>query len=722
MDAVGSFVVRRRRAVLVFWFVVFIIGVAGVGTVTSRLSSTQNLPGLPGFTVSQEVLHTYGTSAFNGDDVLVLHLPASQPAGTASGRADVAAALAPLQRDRSLRVASYLNTGDSHLVADGGRSVLALVFGNNNEPTSYALAARVRAAAPPGTTVAATSGSDLYAGSQHQGLGVLAETLLGGVGALLILALVFGSLLALIPLAVAVVSILTTLLLIGAVTTVASVSNLVEYLVSLIGLGIAIDYSLLVVNRWREERGRGRSNHEAVVAAVGRAGRTAAFSGVTVGVGLLTLIALPIPFLRSLGYAGILIPLVSVAVANTLLPALLATVGPRLEWPRRRRTPSGRPSRAWAGWARTIVRHRAPVALAALALLGVLAVAATGIRAGVPRLGSLSTSGPAATGLATLERDGFPAGAIDPIEVLVKGGPPPAAVAGQLGRLPGASTAITAPGPAWQRDGTSLVEVVPVTSTTNPANTALIRAVSSRMAVMSPKSAITGEGPVELQVLHAFYGRFPLILALVAAISMLVLGFAFRSVVLALKALVLNGLSIGATVGVLVLVWQHGFGSRLIWGVPTTGAVVDFVPLVMFAFLFGLSMDYEVFIVSRMREARDEGRSTDDAVVAGVAHTSRLVTSAAAVLVLAFAALAASPQLSLKMFAAAVAAGILLDATIVRGLLLPAAVSLLGERAWWWPGVGRRPALAAEHVPVGAVPAGSAGRGAGRGFRGRQPL
>ncbi len=151
--------------------------------------------------------------------------------------------------------------------------------------------------------------------------------------------------------------------------------------------------------------------------------------------------------------------------------------------------------------------------------------------------------------------------------------------------------------------------------------------------------------------MHSLYERSPLVLALVALVTLLVLGFAFRSFVLPLKALALNVLSVGATMGILALVWQDGLGSRLIWGTPPTGAVVDFVPLMVFAFLFGLSMDYEVFRVSRMREAHESGSSTDNSIVTGVAHTGRLVTCAAAVLVLAFAALAASPPVSLKMFA-----------------------------------------------------------------------
>jgi RND superfamily putative drug exporter len=229
------------------------------------------------------------------------------------------------------------------------------------------------------------------------------------------------------------------------------------------------------------------------------------------------------------------------------------------------------------------------------------------------------------------------------------------------------------------------VDIVPRSATTAPGNDGFLLATRSRLADIAPRAGATGSGLVELDVVHAFYSRSVLIGALVGLVTLLVLTMAFGSIVLALKALLLNGLSVAAIMGVLVLVWQKGFGSHLLWGIPATGAVVDFVPLMVFAFLFGLSMDYEVFIVSRMREAHDAGSPTDEAVVTGIARTGRLVTSAALVLVLAFAALAASPSVPLKMFATGLGAGILLDATVVRGLLMPALVSLLGDRCWWRP-------------------------------------
>jgi RND superfamily putative drug exporter len=697
MGHLGQFVVRHRRAVLVFWFLVAIVGVAMVGNITSRLSSSETLPGLPSYVASQQILHIYGTGGDNPPVVMVLELPAGQRAETPTGRAEINAALAPLTNNKTLRVLSYTDTGDRRLLAEGGRSTAVLVFGNNNEPTSYTLGAAVRARAPAGMTVAATNYDDLANGSQqNQGLGVLAETFVGAIGALVVLAVVFGSLLALVPLVIAMVSIMGTFLLIGAVTTVAPVSVLVEYLIALIGLGIAIDYSLLVVTRWREERGRGLANHDAVAAAVATAGRTVAFSGVTVGTGLLALVVLPIPFLRSLGYAGILIPLVSVLVATTMLPALLATIGPRLDWPHRRGAPSVHPSGAWAAWARGVVRHRVLAALFALVVLGGLLGVASGMRVGAALPGSLSTSGQAEAGFATLEHDGFPAGMLNPVEVLVPSGESANSVAHKLGQLAGTYTAVAPGGPTWERSGTALVDLVPVTVTTAPGNTPLLDAIHSRLTAIAPRAEATGSGFVEIDILHALYGRSWIILALVALITLVILAISFRSLVLSVKALLLNILSVGATMGLLVLVWQRGFGSHLLWGIPATGAVIDFIPLLVFPFLFGLSMDYEVFVVSRIREAHDAGQKTDEAVVSGVAHTGRLVTSAALVLVLAFAALSAGPNVPLKMFATALAAGILLDATIVRALLLPAVVSLLGERAWWYPARRARATRAAS--------------------------
>ena len=244
-----------------------------------------------------------------------------------------------------------------------------------------------------------------------------------------ILAFVYASFLALLPLLIGGISVLSTFLLVGGLTEITGVSQIVEFLIALIGLGVAIDYSLLVVSRWREERAAGRDNAGAVVQAMNHAGRAVVFSGLTVAIGLLSMIVLPVPMLRSVGYGGVLVPLVSVVVAVTLLPVILATVGPRLDWPRLRTERSA--SRVFSAWARGVYQHRWVAAAAGLAVIGALMLPAMSLHLGGPGSGAEATAGPAHNALSTLTRGGIPSGVITPAEVLVSRAPAPA----QLDRL-----------------------------------------------------------------------------------------------------------------------------------------------------------------------------------------------------------------------------------------------------------------------------------------------
>ena len=682
--------IRHRKMVGLFWLAVAVVGIALIGPIAGRLTSTTGFPGLPSYQAGLAITHTYDNGGTISPTVVVVTLPADERAESARGRAALDATFASLNGEHALRVVSYPAVNDPRLVSPNARAVLGLVYGRNNSLTSAQIAARMRAAAPPGVTVAATGLTALINAPGSGGIGVIGEVALGAIGALLVLILVFGSLLAVVPLILAGVSILATFLLIGAITAFTNVSQLVEYLVALVGLGIAIDYSLLVVTRWREERDRGRTNDEAVVVAMSTAGRAVAFSGVTVGIGLLTLVLLPVPFLRSLGYGGLLIPLVTVIAALTLLPALLSAWGPRLDHrsrraQRRHQRNAGKPSRAWTAWTRAVIHHRVFAITTALIVLVVLLGAASGLRVGETQPTSLARVGSAEQGLRILQREGFPVGLLSPIEILVPDRANPEALAVHLRTIAGVDTVITPTGPAWQRSGTALIDVLPSAPTSSAIDNATVSTVRATVARLAPGAQVAGDGPAEVDIVHALYSRFPLIVAIVALIGLLALIRAFRSVVLPIKAVVLNVLSVGASFGALVLIWQNGYGSRAIWGIPATGVVADFVPLLVFAFLFGLSMDYEVFIVSRIKEAHDAGRSTDDAIVEGLGHTGRLVTSAAIILFLAFAALASGPEVPIKVFATGMGVGILLDATVVRALLVPALVSLLGRWNWWLP-------------------------------------
>jgi RND superfamily putative drug exporter len=286
--------------------------------------------------------------------------------------------------------------------------------------------------------------------------------------------------------------------------------------------------------------------------------------------------------------------------------------------------------------------------------------------------------------LRSLEQAGVPAGVLDPIEVLVPASVSPGRVADRLAALPGVRTAVAPAGPAWRRDGTALVSVQPVAEPSSPAGAATIARVRSAAGAM-PGVMAGGPGALLLDENHAFYGRFPVLIAILAVITIVLLARAFGSLLLPVKAVALNLASVGATYGVLVLVWQHGHGSRAIWGLPATGAITNWVPLIAFAFLYGLSMDYEVFILTRIREERDRAGSTTAGVIEGIGRTGRLVTGAALILFFAFAALSTGPETDLKVMATALGAGILLDATLVRALLVPALIAVFGTWNWWLP-------------------------------------
>jgi RND superfamily putative drug exporter len=710
MPRLTQFLLRHRLAVVAVWLVVLVAGVAAAGAVPGRLSQEYSFPGQEGYEANVAILERYGNGGPGNPLVPVVTLPGGATVDSPGVADALARAFGDLAADPRLRVLAWpATTGDRRLVTDGGRTVYGLVWGpyqpeldEGASGLAAAVTARLRASLPPGWSIQVTGLDQLVADTESQpgDTGVLVETLVGGVGALVVLAFVFGSLLALVPLLVAAVSILAAFLAIFGLTAVTDVSFLVQFLVALIGLGVAIDYSLLLVTRWREELAGGHDREQAVHRAMATAGRSVVTSAGTVAVGLLVLVLLPVPFLRSVGYGGLLIPLASAVVTLTLLPVLLATVGPRLDWPRRALRRDTAASRLWTRWASGVVRHRWLATIAALAVLLPLGVAALGLRLGDPPADSLATSGPAREALARLERAGVGGGILTPIEVLLPAGTNPERAAGRLAEVPGVQAATAPAGSAWHRAGTALVTVLPAAETGGGAGAATVEQVRGLVAAELPGARVGGSGALGIDAGNAIYGAFPLLLVAVALVTFVMLARAFRSLLLAFKAIVLNLLSIGAAYGVLVLVWQEGHGSEAVWGIPATGAIAIWVPLMAFAFLYGLSMDYEVFLLSRMREEHDATGSTGTAVVQGLGRVGRLVTSAALILFLAFASLAAVPEVDVKIMATALGAGILLDATILRALLVPALVALLGRWNWWLPPWAARVLRTTPSVPA----------------------
>src|SRR3954452_23156835 len=422
MERFARLVMHHRRIVSAFWLLMFVGGLLSAGQLGSRWAFDFSLPGQAGDRAGQQVTATYGVSAAD-TYVALITVPQGQTVAEQRDAVDgVFTASVAAVPDLTMRVVDFASTGDPSFVTDDGRTAYALIqapvphtFGSDVQ-TQFE-PALTKAAAEAGFDSGLTSYTQLAAGGESGGTGILVEVLLGAAGALMVLLFVFASFLALLPLLIAAVSILTTFMLVLAVAAFTDVSIIVQFLIALIGLGVAIDYSLLLVSRWREERAHGRSNEDAVVVAMTTAGRAVLASGATVAISLLALLVVNVPALRSVGLAGLLIPLVSVAAVLTLLPALLSSIGPRVDYPRLRHEATA--SRGWSAWARLVVRHRVAAAALAAVLLALLIAPVFSIKLGQSGITSLARNGPNFDALQTLTDGGVGTGVLTPIEVLV---------------------------------------------------------------------------------------------------------------------------------------------------------------------------------------------------------------------------------------------------------------------------------------------------------------
>jgi RND superfamily putative drug exporter len=699
LAGIARFVLCHKRLVAAIWVVLLVAGAAGAGSASKRLTFDFALPGQPGYETAKKIDRIYGNGGQQAPSVLVVTVPRGE-----SVRADAAKIGRAFEGVRvarpELRVVDYGSTHDPRFVTRDGRTTFGLIFapppkGFGSPAESKIATVALRRGLPASYSETATGLQELANSRAQRGPGVFAETMLGALGALAVLAFVFASLLALVPLLIAAFAILTTFLIVLGLTYVGNISAIVEFLIALVGLGVAIDYSLLIVTRWREERAHGRSNHDAVIEAVATAGRAVLVSGLTVAIGLVALIVLPEPAMRSIGLGGMLIPLTAVAVSLTLLPALLGGIGPRVDWPRRRRESQAK--RIWTRWAGLVVRRKWLAASVGVAVLAVLMIPAFSLTTGQTSPEALAKSGPAHDAFERLVGGGVPRGVLTPLEVLTSEGTARATKA-RLASIPGIADAVASEAPDSSRRGTTVLLAIPRRETVNSRTLAPVSAARSALDGIPGAVGIAGSGAIAIDYQHAIFGNFPLMFGLIALFTFVLLARAFRSIVLAAKALLLNLLSLSATFGLMTWFWQEGHGSQAVFGISATGAITFWLPLMIFAFLYGLSMDYEVFILSRVREEYDRTGSTSTAVVEGLGRTGRLVTSAALILFLAFASMASAPNTDIKVFATALGAGILLDATVVRALLLPALVAVLGRWNWWLP------APAARLLRVGQVP------------------
>jgi RND superfamily putative drug exporter len=703
----GHVVVRRRRWVIGAWILLTLFGAYSAQRVSSRWFQSFSIPGYSAYEANERTLKAFG-SGEQAPLVAVFHT-----SGDVTKAAGIPAAIsAAAAVNPGSRTSSYWSTGSRAYLSKDGHTAFAEIYPPGRPTFSSSVKidqvrAALKAAAPSGVTASLTGRDALEAASSGgKGPSVLTEALIGGAGALVILFFVFGTVPAvLIPIAVAVAAILNTFTLVWALTYLTDVSIIVQFLIALVGLGVAIDYALLMIFRFRDELREGEDVETALVETMTHAGRSVIVSGSTVAVGLLSMIVLPLPFIRSIGIGGMLIPAVSVIAAITLLPALLATLGTRINSLRllpRRLVDSGHPEDGlWGRWANLVMRRPWPVAAAGLAIVGLLVFYGVQLNPSEAQAKDLPGTGDAIAGRAALAQAGISPGVLKPFVVLVEHGAQPEPIAAALRAVPGIDGA-AAP-TDWRRGPDSLVEAFPAVDGAAPGIQAIVTRV--HRALDGTDATLGGLAPVDRDFVHAVYGNFPYVLGFVVLLTFVLLARAFRSLVLPLKAAILNLVSLGAAFGIIVFIFQQGHGSMAIWNVHATQSIIPWIPLMIFAFLFGLSMDYEVFMLSRMREAYDETGDTPSAIALGLARTGKLVTSAAAILMFAFFVLSSSPGVDVKQFGIGLAAGIIFDATVIRALLVPALMRLLGDANWWLPGWAARALFLKRERAGGEEPA-----------------
>ena len=691
--------VRRRWSVLLLWVLAAVLVTGLARTSSGEFEADYTAKGADS-TAAARLL----AERFPGQEGVAVELVVQSDAGLTAVRAEVDAVLAGLAgRPGVLGVVAPWQPGGS-VSADGRTGLGAVRLAAEIAEQVPVEQARELIAA---VDAADRSGLELALGGQVPALAEQGEIGSEGIGLLaaaVVLVLTFGAVVAAgLPIAVAVVGLVVSSALIGLLTAVLAVPDWATSLAAMMGIGVGIDYVLLLLTRYREQLARGLDPTAAVVRTMDTAGRAVLVAGATVVLSLLGLAAMGLSYMTGAAVATMVAVAVVVLASLTLFPALLGLLGTRVD--RLRVLPSRRPAGAasggWQRWSLAVQRRPVSALLAGTAVLTLLTAPVLGLRFGFPDSGNepLGTSARTAYDLTV---DAFGPGAAGPLLVVSDSGPDALGELTDLARdLP--SVASVGEPVVTPDGGTAFTTVVPAGSPQDPATESLVQELRDA----APAGVhVGGATAAAVDQTDDVVGRLPLLVGGVVGLSFLLLLAVFRSPAVAGKAAVLNLASIGAAYGVVALVLEGGWAGQLV-GIDTATPLPAFVPVLMFAVLFGLSMDYEVFLMTGVREAWTRTGDARGAVVEGLSRTGRVITAAAAIMVAVFAAFVPSDLVFLKVIGIGLATAILVDATVVRMLLVPAVLQLLGDRAWSLPRwLDRRlPQLHVEGRPDVEVPA-----------------
>jgi putative drug exporter of the RND superfamily len=686
----GRLTVRRRRWVLVAWLVAMV----ALNVVGSRLG---------GETVND--FSVPGTESQAGRDVLEEALPREGARSQAVFQAPEGIAIT----DPALRAgieAFFADVAEQSMVTDVGPVIPSpteprigfsfITFDGDPGEVGSAAGKRLEDAAGPlrAAGIQVEFGGDLRFGEEE--LGSTAEIVGLGV-AIIVLLVAFGSVVAMgLPLATALIGLGTGLGLITIAERFVSIPVVAPTLATMIGLGVGIDYALFIVTRHREHLHRGMTVEESAGRAIATAGQAVLFAGVTVVIAISGLQFVGIGSVAMMGYAIAVTVTVAVVAALTLLPALLGMAGhkiDKLRLPGVKVAAAGDENAPAARWSRHVARHPWPYLLGSIVLLVALLLPFFSIRLGSPDAGN---DPPAATSRKAYDllAEGFGPGFNGPLAVVVERGDAAmesalAAVGEALAADP--EVAFVAPEPLVSDDGqVALLTVFGRSAPQAAATQDLVHRLRSDVLPATVAEAgleqvlVTGSTAFFIDISDKITSRLPVFIGVVITLSFLLLMMVFRSVLVPLKAAIMNLLGIGAAYGVVVAVFQWQWGAGLI-GVEEALPIISFLPMFMFAILFGLSMDYEVFLLSRIREEYLHSGNNTASVATGISHTARVITAAAIIMVSVFGSFAFNGDPTVKMFGIGLAVAIFLDATVIRMVLVPATMQLLGDRNWWLP-------------------------------------
>jgi len=683
LHRLGIFAFRRRRFVLVGWLLA-----AGITFGASMVWSGTPTDGLdvPG-TEAQQAIDTlqreFPQAAAGGASArVVVAAPEGETLAEPSNAAAVADVVGRLGSAPQVTAVSPLDERSTS--PDGRIGIVQVTYAVPADQLTTAAHDALTEALDDARDAGLTAevGGDAVDG----GLALGNAELIGVVVAAIVLLITFGSLVAAgLPLLTALMGVVIGFSGIGLVSAVVDMPSAVSTLALMLGLAVGIDYALFITSRYRSELARGHAQEEAAGRALATAGSAVVFAGLTVIIALVGLMVVNVPFLTAMGLGSAGVVAVAVLIAVTLLPAMFGFAGRRIVGRRARRSPAVRVTEQptlGRRWVSFVLRHPVATLVTAVVVLAIAAVPALELRLGLPDDG-MSAADSSPRKAYDLVSEGVGAGFNGPLTVVVEG-PDVGAVSATVADLPGVAS--VSPARASDSGAVSIFSVVPTAGPNDPATADLVNAIRAATSdVPGGDVSVTGRTAVNIDASEKISDSLLPYLGAIVGLAFLLLMLVFRSVLVPIKATLGFLLTIGATFGVMVAVFQWGWLGGLL-GIPQTGPIISMMPIFIIGIAFGLAMDYEVFLVTRMREEHVAGADPHDAVIGGFSASARVVTAAAVIMISIFSGFALAPDLGVKMPGLGLAVAVLVDAFLVRMTIVPAVLKLLGRSAWWLPG------------------------------------